>query len=288
MVDLARLARLDDQTDLDALALADQVVVDSGRRQERRNGRVLAVDTAVGEDEIGESRIHRLARLPAELFRRARQAVRAVGHAEQHGHGRGLEARPVNVADPRQLGIVEDRGLELDLPAGLGRGLEEVALGTDTGRDLGHQLFADAVERRVGDLREELLEIVVEEPRAVREHGERRVGAHGADRLFPSVAMGVSKELQILWCTRTPAGGGGPSRGSAREQACGRAGPSIVIMFCAASRRKGAAASDACLISASSMIRPRPYPPGTCARAGAVPSAGCFPAGCREPAPRRP
>ena len=46
------------------------------------------------------------------------------------------------------------------------------------------ELFADRIERRVGDLREQLLEVVVEQPRLVRQHRQRRVGAHRADRLL--------------------------------------------------------------------------------------------------------
>ncbi len=46
-----------------------------------------------------------------------------------------------------------------------------------------HQLLADRIDRRVGDLREVLLEIVVEQLGLLREHGNRRVGAHRADRI---------------------------------------------------------------------------------------------------------
>ena len=44
-------------------------------------------------------------------------------------------------------------------------------------------LLADAVDRRIGDLREELLEIVVEQARPVGEHRQRGVVAHRADGL---------------------------------------------------------------------------------------------------------
>ena len=44
------------------------------------------------------------------------------------------------------------------------------------------QLLADRIDRRIGDLREELLEIGVEQPRLQREDGQRRVVAHRADR----------------------------------------------------------------------------------------------------------
>ena len=87
----------------------------------------------------------------------------------------------VHVAQLRQLVVVENGGFDLDLPARFGHRLQQVALGSDGATHRRDQLFANGVERRIGDLREELLEIVVEQPRAVRQHGERRVGAHRPD-----------------------------------------------------------------------------------------------------------
>ena len=43
--------------------------------------------------------------------------------------------------------------------------------------------FAQRIDRRVGDLRELLAEIVVERAHLVRQHRHRRVVAHRADRL---------------------------------------------------------------------------------------------------------
>ncbi len=77
---------------------------------------------------------------------------------------------------------------QLDLPAELRRRLEQVALGADRRVDRHDQLFADRIDRRVGHLREELLEVVVEQLRPVREHRERRVVAHRADRLVAVAA----------------------------------------------------------------------------------------------------
>jgi hypothetical protein len=51
MMHLARLAGLDDEAGLGAQAALDQVVVDGRRGQEARDGRVLAADPAVGEDQ---------------------------------------------------------------------------------------------------------------------------------------------------------------------------------------------------------------------------------------------
>ena len=67
------------------------------------------------------------------------------------------------------------------------RGLvEEVLLPPDEAHQRHHELLAQRVDRRVGHLREELLEVAEEQDRALGEHRERRVVAHRADRLLPA------------------------------------------------------------------------------------------------------
>ena len=68
--DLARLARLDDEADAHARALADQVVVHRRGREQARDGRVPRVDVAIAEDEDARAVVDRAAR-------RARRARRA-------------------------------------------------------------------------------------------------------------------------------------------------------------------------------------------------------------------
>ena len=84
----------------------------------------------------------------------------------------------------RQLIVVDDGIADLDLPARLGQRIEQVAFRPDRRPHHGDQFLADGIERRIGDLREELLEVVVEQARAIRQHRQRGVGAHRADRLL--------------------------------------------------------------------------------------------------------
>ena len=51
MMHLARLAGLDDEADRGPQALADQVMVDAGGRQQRRNRHAVGADHAVGQDD---------------------------------------------------------------------------------------------------------------------------------------------------------------------------------------------------------------------------------------------
>ena len=83
-----------------------------------------------------------------------------------------------------QIAIGEDRMRQLQRVAVLRRLVEDVALGADVAGERHHHLFADRVDRRIGDLREQLLEVVEQRLRLVGQARQRRVGAHRADRLF--------------------------------------------------------------------------------------------------------
>ena len=62
--------------------------------------------------------------------------------------------------------------------------VEQVRPRPDERDEAHHQLLADRIDRRVGHLREVLLEIGVEQLRLVRQRRDRRVVAHRADRFL--------------------------------------------------------------------------------------------------------
>ena len=61
-----------------------------------------------------------------------------------------------------------------------------------------HHVLAHRVDGRVGDLREQLLEVGEERRRAVGEHGERGVGAHRAVRLLAGVDERREQDPHVL------------------------------------------------------------------------------------------
>ena len=149
-------------------------------------GARVALDAAVGQDQDGVAGRDRLARLarrappspargPAGRPRPGRASDRVVDLKPGWSTWRSFASSSLS-----RIGR-----LELDLPARLRHRLEQVALGADASIAIGVTSSSRMrVERRVGHLREELLEVVVEQPRAIREHRERGVGAHRADRLL--------------------------------------------------------------------------------------------------------
>ena len=80
----------------------------------------------------------------------------------------------------------------------LWRLVEDVPLVADVGHDRHHELLADRVDRRVRDLREELVEAVEEAEAPLPQARKRRVVAHRADRLVPGFGHGPEDELDVL------------------------------------------------------------------------------------------
>ena len=203
MVHLAGLAGLDHEAAPRAQPLADEVVVHRGDRQERRDRGVVGVHRAVGEDDDLVPVQHVLLGLAAEPVQGPLHPARLGLEADREGLG--LEVLPVDPAQALEVLVGEDRLRQLDHVGVLGPVLEDVALAPHEGDEAHHQLLADGVDRRVGDLGEELVEVVEQAPRLLGEHGQGGVVAHGADGLLavldhrrhedPQVLEGVAEDL---------------------------------------------------------------------------------------------
>ena len=197
---LAGLAGLDDEPDAGAGLLADQVVVHGCGRQQHRDRRQVLIGVPVRQDDDVHAVLDRLADLAADALERPSQAVAAGERREQRANRACLEARVglFDVEDLVQADVVEDRVGQLEHVTGPGAGLEDVSLRTDLLADRGHQLLADRVERRVRHLREQLLEVVVEQAGSFGEHGDGRVGAHRAERFHAVAHHRLDDELDLF------------------------------------------------------------------------------------------
>ena len=173
VVHLAGVTRLDDEPDLGAGAVANKMVVHGRDAQQRRDRRHRLVGLAVGQHDDARAVTDGRRHLGPDVVERLLQALAAPVDRVQAANHRGAHAVLVAAdlvigidADQlRQLGVAQDRLRQHDLAARLGVRVEQVALGTDGALQAGHHLFANGVQRRVGHLGEQLLEVVVEHPR---------------------------------------------------------------------------------------------------------------------------
>ena len=80
----ARVARFDDERAARAGALADQVMVHAGGREQARNRRAIAVGGAVRQDQDRVAGVDRVARAALQVLERALEARAVLARVEQH------------------------------------------------------------------------------------------------------------------------------------------------------------------------------------------------------------
>jgi hypothetical protein len=104
----------------------------------------------------------------------------------------------VDVRQLRELVVVDDRERQDDLAAGGRRRREQVLLRADAAGQRRDELLPDRVERRVGDLREQLAEVIEQQPRPLAQHGDGGVGAHGSEGLAAGLRHRRQQDAQLF------------------------------------------------------------------------------------------
>ena len=198
MVHLAGIARLDHQRTARARAFAHEVMVHARRGEQARDRRVRRAHAAVGQDQNRVPGVHRIAGAGAQVEHRPLEPRPVLGGIEQHRQRDGPEPLVLQVSQLGRFLVADHRVRDLDLPARLGPRVQQVAFRADRRLHRGHQFLADGVERWIRHLREQLLEIVVQHARPVREHGQRRVGAHRPDGFLGVERHGREDQAQVL------------------------------------------------------------------------------------------
>ena len=184
VVDVARLAGLDHQAGAQPRAAADEVVVDGGDGQQRRHRHPLGTDVAVGQDQDVGAVVDVAGGLGAQVVEADLHPVRPLLDRPGDVERRRVEHVVGDLAELLELVVAQDR-LVHDQQVGLLGDLgEQVDLRADAGLEAHHDLLADRVDRRVGDLREQLLEVREQRRLAVGEHRQRGVVAHARHRLL--------------------------------------------------------------------------------------------------------
>ena len=188
MLHLAGLARLDHDAAPRPRTFLHQVVVHAPGGQQHRHRGLVTADAAIGEQDDRRAVTHGTGGFVADGVEPLPHASHPVcGRKEQRDDHR-LEARHLRAAgraerlDPGAFSVGNDRRFQTEETALLRLRVEEVSLAADRRDHRRDDLLADGVERRIGHLREELLEIVGEQLRSVGEHGQRRIVAHRTDR----------------------------------------------------------------------------------------------------------
>ena len=202
MMHLARLAGLHHQPDRGAQAFADEVMMHRRAGEQHRDRNAVGAGLAVGQDDDVAAVAHLFLGALAQRVERPAHAVGAMLGREGDVEGARLEVIAAHLrdrADLFQVGIGEDRLAHLQaLGVRQAFQIEQIRPRPDDGDQAHHQLFADRIDRRIGHLREVLLEIGEQRLRLVRQRRNRRVVAHGADRFLAGGGHRRHQELQVF------------------------------------------------------------------------------------------
>ena len=198
VVHLPGLAGLHHDADARALVAAHEMVVHGAGREQGTDGHPVRTHTAVGEHDDARALGDGGTGLVADAVEGLAEPVGPVALREGRVDDARAPAPVVQVLQRREL-LVREHGMRHPQAVGvLGSRLEEVPLGADVALQAHDHLLADRVDRGVRDLGEELLEVVVEHARLVREDRQRRVVAHGAERIAQLAHEGQEHELHGL------------------------------------------------------------------------------------------
>ena len=176
----ARLAALKDQGHGGALAGAHQIFADRADSQQAGNGDMVLVNVAVRQNQdvgtVAVGAVH-INKQPVDGFFQI--GVLVVADGQRHN----FEAGHIHRLDLEQVGLGQDRVLDLQHLAVVGVFLQQVALRTDIDGGRGDDLLTQGIDRRVCDLREHLLEIFAQGRTGVAQNGQRGIAAHRPGRL---------------------------------------------------------------------------------------------------------
>ena len=166
VVGLSRRARLHNQTSVATLASFHQMLVDSRQGQQRRHGHAGLAHFAVGHDEDVVAALDRVYRFSAQGGDFGLDAFAApgsgVGDVERIAFELAARMRR-NVAQLGHVGKVQHRLAHFQAQRWVdGVDVQQIGLGADEGHQGHDDLLADRVNRRIGHLGEELLEVVVQ------------------------------------------------------------------------------------------------------------------------------
>ena len=198
MGDLARLARLGDYPGARAKPPVGEPAVDGRHRQQHGNRRVPVGEVFVAQNNHALSGPHRGLGGVANLFNRLPQGLLSARGGKFRRHALGLKILDLRREYARHVAVGEYRVRKLQQMRVRGELGQGVALVADVRHQAHDELLAYRVDRRVCHLREELLEVVVEQTGLFGEHREGRVVAHRAGGLARGLAHRAQDRIEVL------------------------------------------------------------------------------------------
>ena len=198
MVYFPDVAGFHDDADLAAVSFADEVVVDGGAGQQRRNGCVVGVNGAVGKDQHFKTVFHGVYCVPAEPVQAGLHGTWFAIGAEIGLECFCLENAGIDAADFFELMVAQNGMFKRHGVTGQRVFSQQIGVAADEAGEGHDQSFPDGVDGRVGDLGEQLFEIAAQVLWLVAEYGQRNIGPHRADGFLTVEAHRGDEVIEVF------------------------------------------------------------------------------------------
>ena len=169
--------------------------MDGADGEQGADGDAVGAKGAIGEDDELVTGIDGGLGFGAEAGEGIGEAGGALIARERHVDGAGGPSASVDMFERGELLVGEDGVRDAEAMGVVFGGVEEVGLGADVALEGHDDFFADGIDGGVGDLGEELLEVIVDHARLIGETGEGGVVAHGSDGVAFFSDEGTEHEL---------------------------------------------------------------------------------------------
>ena len=211
LMDIARLAGLDDQRDSRSLLRADQVLLNRRYGKKRRNRHMVLIDSAVRQNDDVISLCVRSVDADLQLLESLlKRCILIV----QDRNDLRPKSRLIKGLDLQKVHACKDRVVDLHDAAVRALLLEKVSVGADVDGRICDNLLTERVDRRVRDLREQLLEVIEQRLVLLGEDRKRNIVSHGCCRLdaigrhrknrVVDILVGIAEDL-VESCSHFPA-----------------------------------------------------------------------------------
>src|SRR5690348_1272981 len=139
------------------------MMMQSCGREQRRNGRMGAIDSFIRQDQNRRSFSDRLIRRLEHKVQSPLQPRFSFIRIEENWQSVGLDSRLIDASELFHFGVLQDRLRQSELPATLRPGIDEITFAAEREGRRGNELFTNWIDGWIGDLRKQLLEVVVEQ-----------------------------------------------------------------------------------------------------------------------------
>ena len=198
MVNFACFAGFEHDADPRAFRLAHQVMVHRAAGGQAADGYAFFPYTPVRQDHEAVALADGRLGLGADPVQRAGHALVREIAGEGDVDGPGPPAAVIQVLQHRQLLVVENGVGHPQAMGVFARGFQQIGLRAHITLQRHDHFFTDRIDRRIGDLGKQLLEVVVEHAGLVAEACQRSIVAHGTYRVAELLHQRLQHELHGL------------------------------------------------------------------------------------------